>query len=174
MKLEGKKVKLRATEPEDIELLYEWENDVDNWFVSDTIAPYSRHQLMEFVKNNNDIYSALQCRFMIDDHKGQSVGCIDIYEFDPKNHRCGIGVLISPQSRGVGFGTEALSLALDYCFETLSVHSVFAYILSDNAPSIKMFEALGFTKSGVRREWKWDGSTYHDELFYQRIFKLSE
>jgi len=36
---------LRALEPEDLELLYEWENDMANWLISNTLAPFSRFTL---------------------------------------------------------------------------------------------------------------------------------
>ena len=37
----GKNVFLRALEPEDLPVMYTWENDRDNWMVSNTTAPFS-------------------------------------------------------------------------------------------------------------------------------------
>ena len=65
--LSGKLVSLRATEPADVDSIYEWENDPENWLVSDTVAPYSRHQILQFINQSNDIYMSHQCRFMIED-----------------------------------------------------------------------------------------------------------
>ena len=39
--LKGKYVKLRAIEPEDVDLIYEWENDFELWNVSETLKPFS-------------------------------------------------------------------------------------------------------------------------------------
>ena len=47
--LSNDKVLLRALEPEDVELLYGWENDSDLWQVSNTIAPYSKYVLTQFI-----------------------------------------------------------------------------------------------------------------------------
>ena len=43
MILEGRVVRLRAVEPEDVEAMYRWENDPAVWRVSGTLAPFSRH-----------------------------------------------------------------------------------------------------------------------------------
>ena len=40
-----KNIKLRALEPEDLELLYEWENNDSNWMISNTISPFSKYIL---------------------------------------------------------------------------------------------------------------------------------
>ena len=36
-------IRLRAPEPEDLELLYEWENNQDYWIISNTTTPFSRY-----------------------------------------------------------------------------------------------------------------------------------
>ena len=169
MKLSGKRVSLRATEPEDVEVIYRWENDPENWLVSDTVAPYSKHQILQFLQQESNIYESKQCRFMIEGFSRQPVGCVDLYDFDPKNHRVGIGILIDPKFRAQGLGGEALGLSIGYCFEMLEVHSVFAYILAGNKASIRMFESQGFIHNGTRREWLWNGHEFCDELFYQRL-----
>ena len=51
-------VRLRAIEPEDLDMLYGIENDTKLWNVSVTNVPYSRYTLYEYVANSkNDIYS---------------------------------------------------------------------------------------------------------------------
>lgn len=49
--LQSELIKLRAMEPEDIEILYRWENDTDIWKVSNTIAPFSKYVLRQFIEN---------------------------------------------------------------------------------------------------------------------------
>jgi len=50
-------ITLRAIEPEDIELLYSWENDPEIWEVSHTLVPYSKYILALYIKNSDkDIY----------------------------------------------------------------------------------------------------------------------
>ena len=50
-------VTLRALEPTDLDILYKWENDTALWVVSDTVAPYSREALWQYLETNTgDIY----------------------------------------------------------------------------------------------------------------------
>ena len=48
--LQTEKVRLRAMEPRDVDLLYRWENDPEVWKVSDTMVPFSKFTLQEFIK----------------------------------------------------------------------------------------------------------------------------
>ena len=66
MHIEGEKICLRAVEPQDVELMYRWENDASVWAVSGTIAPFSRHQLQRFVEEQQfDLQQTRQQRLII-------------------------------------------------------------------------------------------------------------
>ena len=65
--LSNDKVVLRALEPEDVELLYGWENDSDLWQVSNTLAPFSKYVLTQFIESQmQDIYQTRQMRLVIE------------------------------------------------------------------------------------------------------------
>ena len=69
MNIEGRTIRLRAVEPGDVDLMYEWENDCDIWPVSGTTEPFSRHQLERFVERHQDIVGVLcdgQLRLIIE------------------------------------------------------------------------------------------------------------
>ena len=54
---------MRALEPADVDLLYEWENDGGSWHLSSTVAPFSRHLLEQYVLSaGQDIYTVKQLR----------------------------------------------------------------------------------------------------------------
>ena len=44
-------LKLRALEESDLNLLYEWENNSDNWLYTNTLMPFSKHTLLEYIRN---------------------------------------------------------------------------------------------------------------------------
>ena len=68
MLLSNDRVRLRALEPEDLELLYRWENDPELWEVGNTLAPYSRYILKEYIAGSDrSIYESRQLRFMIEE-----------------------------------------------------------------------------------------------------------
>lgn len=165
-------VALRAIEPEDIDILYQWENDMELWVVSDTQKPFSRHQLKQYIQGINlDIYQSKELRLMIEteEDKPVVVGMVDLFDFDPYHNRAGVGIMLNKEFEGKGFASQALELFIDYCFNTLGIFQLYSSITSSNTKSIKLFEKLGFEKTGVRKKWRKIGRTYYDELFYQLI-----
>lgn len=168
--LEGQNIRLRAVEPEDLELLLSWENDTDNWEVSGTLAPFSRNLMKRYIENTHlNIYQTGQYRFIVElISSGESIGTADIFDFDPFHKRAGIGILIGTKDqRGRGFATEAIDLLKSYCFEHLELHQLFCNILSDNEISLKLFKNAGFEISGTKKEWIKTNGGYKDELFLQ-------
>ena len=165
-------VTLRIAEPHDAELIYRWENDMDVWRDSETRVPFSRMQIEEFLLNNNDLMSMKQLRLMIEDRQnGAQVGCIDIYDYDEFNSRAGFGILIDEKYRGKDYAKNAISLLLEYCFNTLLLNQIYALVLETNVNSIKLFESLGFVRCGVKKQWYKTAYGFVDQIEYQYIRK---
>ena len=161
---------IRCAEPDDASLIYRWENDRSVWRVSGTFAPYTLFHIEQFLLNNNDLTSQKQLRLMIDLKKtGESIGCIDIYDYDALNERAKVGILIDEQHRHQGYATEALSLCLDYLFNDLMLHQVFCVIDEKSIESQKLFEKQGFVLCGRRKDWIQTADGFIDELEYQLI-----
>ncbi len=170
-KLEYGKVKLRPLEPEDLEALYQWENDPSIWKVSNTLTPFSKFILRQYIQESHrDIFESKQLRLIITDTKDKLVGAVDLFDFDPFHQRAGIGILInSPENRKKGFAGDALQLIATYAVEVLGLHQLYANITIDNIPSIKLFEKLGFEKTGTKKDWIKTSTGWLDECSYQRI-----
>jgi len=96
MLLSNDRVRLRALEPEDLELLYRWENDPELWEVGNTLAPYSRYILKEYIAGSDrSIYESRQLRFMIEEcDTGTSVGIVDLFDFEPHPNRAACGIML--------------------------------------------------------------------------------
>lgn len=171
LNLVGKHIYLRAIEPQDLEFLYELENDTAIWEISGTTSPYSKQVLKLYLDNaHRDIYDVKQLRLCICQSDGKVVGLIDLFDFDPKNHRAGVGIIVlSTADRNKGIGTEAISLLCDYSFSTLQLKQLYANILEDNLSSIHLFEKLGFQLVGLKKDWIYSDETYKNELLYQKI-----
>lgn len=171
MLLEGEGIKLRSLEPEDLDLLYAWENNPSIWQVSQTIVPFSKFVLHQYLENQHlDIYTSKQLRLVIETSNSTPVGLIDLFDFDPSNSRAGVGILIAnEENRRQGISTIALNVLLDYVFTHLGLHQVYANIGSENTGSISLFENAGFVKVGLKKDWIKTGLTYQDEYLYQCI-----
>lgn len=169
--LKGAHIHLRALEPEDLEFLYALENDPDIWEVSGTLTPYSKKVLRDYLeRSHRDIYEVKQLRLAICATPKNPIGLIDLYDFDPKNQRAGLGIVISePEDRDRGYGAEAIRLLTGYAFEILGLHQLYASVGQNNHRSQHLFEKLGFVRSGVRRQWWRTATGFEDEWFYQKI-----
>ncbi len=176
--MNGMKVRIRALEPEDVETLYQWENDQQIWHLSNTITPMSRFTLEQYVLNaGQDLYATRQMRLMIDLVKPENgrttIGSIDLFEFEPAHRRAGVGILIHEDFRGKGYASEALSLLINYAFETLHMHQLFCNISTDNPESIRLFESKGFSLVGTKKEWNLIRNRWFDESMFQLIYRPS-
>ncbi len=170
--LKGTKIYLRALEPEDLEFIYAIENNELVWEVSNTETPYSRFLIRQYLDNaHQDIYEAKQLRLAIClNYSQEAIGLIDLFDFDPKNNRAGVGILINDaQNRNKGIGSEALALIIDYSFEQLQLHQLYANIGTDNEISIQLFTKFGFQKIGIKKDWIKVNNRYKDELLFQLI-----
>ena len=165
---------LRALEPSDVELLYNWENDRSIWKLSNTIAPFSRFILEHYVENSHqDIYTAKQLRLMIDVNDDASsyktVGCIDLFDFDPVNMRAGVGIIIEKNNRGKGYASLALKNLIDYAFSVLNLHQLYCNITVENKLSLELFKKANFEIAGLKKQWIKDKDAWLDEYLLQLI-----
>ena len=105
------KIKLRALELDDLEFLFEIENNSKFQKISSTILPFSKHYLEKYIMESNlDIFSEKQFRFVISIENKNPIGLIDLFDFDPINHRAGIGIVIINTHRKKGYALESVKL----------------------------------------------------------------
>lgn len=169
MNIEATICRLRALEPEDLELMYGWENDMQIWRVSGTVAPFSRHVLSRLIEEQQfDIYATHQMRLVIE-HDGQAVGAVDLFEFDPHNRRAGVGIIVDSQHRAQGLGHDALKALEQYARQTLHLHQLWCSVTVDNEASLKLFRKAGYVECGLRREWILTSDGALDEILMQKI-----
>ncbi len=171
MTLKGQNIHLRALEPEDLDFLYEIENNKSIWEVSNTQIPYSKWLLKQYLENAHlDIYEAKQLRLVIVfSETNEKVGFIDLFDFDAKNCRAGIGIIISENFRNQGVGKETLQLLSNYAFTHLNLHQLFANITINNEASLQLFSNFGFQKIGIKKDWSKINGTFVDEVLFQFI-----
>lgn len=168
--LQTRNVRLRALEPRDVDLLYRWENDPEVWKVSDTMVPFSKFTLQEFIKTSTmDIYASRQLRLMVEDWKGNTVGAVDVFDFEPFHRRAGIGILIAKEYRENGYAEEAVRCVCQYLFSVFQLHQVYCNVMEDNEISLKLFQHVGFLLTGRKKDWMRGKNGFLDVLILQLI-----
>jgi diamine N-acetyltransferase len=170
MLLESENIKLRAVEPEDLDVLYRWENDTELWKYGSSLAPYSKFSLKEYIKKScSDLLIHRQLRLMaVYRHNNTTIGTIDLYDYDPINLRAGVGILIDKNYRNLGLGKEILSLLSEYATQILHLHQLYAFIPVKNKVSIALFLSCNYKKSGILHDWLKTDKGFEDVAVMQR------
>lgn len=171
MHIEGEDIRLRAVEPEDIDLMYQWENDCTVWEVSGTLVPFSRHTLQRFLDEQQfDIWQTRQQRLIIENKEGKAVGAVDLFGLEPLHRRAGIGILIAEEEdRRRGYAKDAVTTLCRYAHEVLGLHQLWCNVGSNNIASRVLFFGCGFEECGTMREWLWHPDGWEDQLMLQKI-----
>lgn len=150
-----KRVRLRALEVSDVELLYAVENDSSHWAVTDTVAPYSRDLLLQYALSYSaDPFSEGQLRLVIEDvEEGEPIGIFDLFEVSMLHRRAIIGIYILPTWRGRGLAVESVKAGMNYCRHILGLKNLLAHILVGEEISFSVFRRCGFMHAGTLKNW---------------------
>ncbi len=162
---------LRALEPEDLDLLYAWENEVALWNIGNTHSPFSRHQLKQYIAEASlDIYTRKQERFIITNSEGKAVGAIDLFDFDPYHQRAAVGILIHKgEDRRHGYASDALAALEKYAANILGIRQLSSSVSEANQPSLQLFEKAGYQVTGIKKSWLRTAQGWENEWFMQKM-----
>ena len=153
-------IRLRKIEPSDLPYLYQWENDATAWTDGANHNPLSQQDLRAYIESTTgDIYRDGQLRLIIEEANSQkptakvTVGCIDLFDFDPRNRRAALGMYIAPEYRGKGIGHEAVKQLEAYAFDFLHLRVLYAVIATNNLPCSALYRSAGYQPSSVLPHW---------------------
>ena len=152
-------IRLRKLEPSDLPFLYQWENDASAWADGSNHNPLSQQDLRAYIESTTgDIYRDGQLRLIIEERstlnlQPSTLGCIDLFDFDPRNRRAALGMYIAPEYRGKGVGKEALRLLEDYAFGHLNMRVLYAVIATKNTACTALYRNAGYTQSSILPGW---------------------
>ena len=154
-------IQLRKIEPQDLPFLYRWENDAAAWADGANHNPLSQQDLRAYIESTTgDIYRDGQLRLIIEQMTNDkcqmtnvSLGCIDLFDFDPRNRRAAIGMYIAPEFRGKGVGHEAVKALEKYAFEFLNMRVLYAIIATSNMACTALYKNEGYRPSALLTQW---------------------
>ena len=169
--LENSVIRLRNIEPQDLDFLYNTENNIELWEISNTFQPFSKYILQKYIENSHlDIFTTKQVRFIIETVEEHKIaGLIELFDYDPIHLRAGTGIHIINNEQRKHYAENALSVLINYCRNILRLNQIYCDIGADNTASIKLFEKIGFELSGTKKQWLNTAEGFKDVLFYQLI-----
>lgn len=146
-------IKLRKIEPLDLPFLYQWENDASVWADGSNHNPLSQKDLRDYITSTTgDIYKDGQLRLIIE-IDGVTCGCMDLFDFDPRNRRAAIGMYVASEYRGKGVGRLVLEQLESYAFDFLYLRVLYAVIATNNIPCSSLYRSAGYTPSTPLSSW---------------------
>lgn len=105
--------------------------------------------------------------FIIEDDKTKTiVGTISFMKINQSGKKAEVGYWIGHEHWRMGYGLEAMKLALKYAFSTLKLNRVYAYTWAQNKGSAKLLERSGFKHEGTYRECNKFRGKWDDLLLY--------
>ena len=169
--LKNDNIILRALEPEDLDILYEWENNAELWKYGSTLTPYSKFALRDYLTNSlQGIIHTRQLRLMaIDINTNLAVGTIDLFDYDPVDQKACIGILVDTKYRGKGWGEDMMNLTAEYAFSVLHLNQIYAYIPISNTSSYNLLCKCGYIQTGLLKSWHKTTEGFEDVWFMQLV-----
>lgn len=160
-------IRLRALEPEDLELVYRIENDPLFWRFGAATVPYSRYALRQYLSTQqNDIFSDGQVRLVIEQGP-TAVGFADLTNFDAVHLRAEIGLAILPDYQGQHIGEAAVQALCSYA-QQLHIHQLYAIIATTNKAATRLFERLAFAPTATLKDWLRSDDGFTDAVVWQQ------
>ncbi len=167
-KLTGGRVKLTSIREADIDEIISW--DEDSEFLRNLMSgpAYPRPEVVQRewwtnrLKNRDEYHFAIRLN-----ETNEIIGTFHIQEIEWTNQvgwfSIGIG---GKETRGKGYGTEALALGLDFAFDSLNLHRLALGVFAFNEPAIRLYKRIGFIHEGTEREYLLRDGQRHDMLLF--------
>ena len=80
-----------------------------------------------------------------------------------------IGIALTPEHRGKGYGVEAQQLLAEYLFSVYPIMRVEASTDITNSAEMRALEKAGFTREGILRKAQWRNGNWHDLVIYSKL-----
>lgn len=145
---------VRPIEPEDLDFVYQVENNIKLQRYSLSNEPFSRYLLTQYLTNlTGDIYTDRQLHLVIEDDDGRAIGLVDLTDFEPRHKRVQIGIVILPEARRRGYALSAIKWVENYVKTNTDIKQLYAIISEKNKASQSLFKKAGFASEVVLKQW---------------------
>jgi len=152
----GEKVRLRALEMEDLDVILEHFNNLEIRQYLNSQIPMSRNAERQWLERSTtmDPWKDGGMTLAIEDKKtGEFLGTVSLFGISKQHKRAEFGIAVhKPENLGKGYGTDATRVMLWIAFHILGLNSVYLITLDFNERAQRAYEKTGFKKAGVFRQ----------------------
>jgi RimJ/RimL family protein N-acetyltransferase len=164
--LQGKLVRLRAIEREDLPLLLAFNNDIEVELAGggDPPLPQSLSRLQAEFDQEASKGGRDGTHFAIE-ADGRFIGQAVLFNPDHVARTCELGIAIGDKTYwSRGYGRDAITLLTQYAFQHHNYHKIWLRVLASNQRAIRAYTACGFLEEGRLRAHVWSNGRYDDLL----------
>ena len=168
MSILGEQTKLRPIERSDLPKIQTWRN-------SQSLTKYFREYRLFSLDQKESWYDSMikdnRFEFFIIEAEGKRLGIAGLTYIDWVSRHADVHFYIGDKNLWIdnAFSPEAFNLILNYGFDKLNLHRIYALIMEKNVASIKCAEAAGFKCEGKIRDYFYKNGIYEKVLYYNII-----
>ena len=156
-------VKFRCIDEKDLPQLFSWRNDYRVWEWCRQYEPlHWKDHLAWYERQVSDKSISM---FAVLTDSDELIGVCGFTDIDMVNRRAEFSLYIDPDLVGRGYGKGALNTLFRHGFERLGLNLIWGETFEKNAASY-LFEAIGMTRDGVRRQFYFRNGKYIDAHLY--------
>lgn len=164
---EGKLVRLRALERDDIVRSHAFVNDYQTMrgVMSGMLYPSSFEDETRWADGQSS-YTRGEYQFGVETLEQRAfIGRCGFTRVDWKNRLAELGILIGDAAfRGRGYGSDAVRVLCAFGFRELNLHKIKATVFDFNETALRAYEKCGFVREGVLKKELFREGSYHDVI----------
>jgi len=152
MKIEGKRIYFRSLTEKDATKRYcQWLNDPEvNQYLETKAVTVAG--LKKYIKRKNEDPNSLFLGIFFKKNN-QHIGNIKLEPINFSLYNATLGLLVGDKNYwGMGIGTEATKLLVNYAFQKLNLKEVNLAVISENIAALKVHEKVGFKVDRIERK----------------------
>jgi RimJ/RimL family protein N-acetyltransferase len=164
--IEGKLVRLRATEMTDLDRYYAWYNDREVTHHLSMRYPMAYGAEEVWLREHaSKPLSYEHVWFAIDTKEGVHIGGINFHVVRPENRSNRLGITIGDKAYwSKGYGTDAMLTFVRFGFDEMNLHRIDLTVDAENARAIACYRKCGFVEEGRLRQARYTRGAYGDQL----------
>jgi RimJ/RimL family protein N-acetyltransferase len=157
--LEGKSINLRIMEKEDLSFYVKWVNDPRFFGEYNPLEQTTKAEM----EKGYDTAPSERKRFFVEKKDGTKIGVVGVF---PVGDLWEMGFALIPSERGKGYGTEAVTIFVDYLFLSRDLVRIQAATDLRNMASQRILETVGFKREGIVRKSMFIHGEWRDLQLY--------
>ncbi len=162
----GEKVRLRALEMEDLDIILKFFNTLDLRQYLNSQIPMSRQAERQWLERSTtmDPWRDGGMTLAVEDKKtGEFLGTVSLFDISKQHKRAEFGIALhNPKNLGKGYGTDTTRVMLWIAFQILGLNSVYLITMDNNERAQRAYEKAGFKSAGMFRQGAYVKGAFHD------------